>query len=78
MFIESKEMNFGTHSLPLHILLNSECSLLHRKSPKVINVSARHKRLLENITASSPDSTIPLIQPEAMLFPSIFFWVAKT
>ena len=62
------------YSLPLHILLNSELNLLHRRNPILINVTARQKRLLENITACSPDSSIPLLQPEAMLFPSIFWY----
>ena len=61
------------YSLPLHILLNSELNLLHRRNPILINITARQKRLLENITACSPDTSIPLLQPEAMLFPSIFW-----
>ena len=71
--LESHDTVDEKHSLPLHILLNSECNLLHRRSPNVINVAARHKRLLENITAASPNSSIPLVQPEAMLFPAIFW-----
>ena len=59
--------------LPIHILLNSECNLLRRRTPHPIYITAKQKRLLENLTACSPDMSIPLLQPEAMLFPSIFW-----
>ena len=59
--------------LPLHVLLNGQCGLLKRSKGSPLYVAARHKRFLENITATSPPNSVPLLQPEAMLFPSIFW-----
>ena len=59
--------------LPLHILLNGQCGLLKRKKGTPIYVAAKFKRVLENIATTSPPNSVPLIQSEAMLFPSIFW-----
>lgn len=47
--------------------------MLRRKSPELITVNAWQQRILENMTACSPDNCIPMLQPEAMMFPSIFW-----
>ena len=60
-------------AVPLHILLNAQCSLLHRKEGKLIHVTCKQKRFLENIAATTAYS-LPLIQPEAMLFPTLFWY----
>ena len=62
--------------LPLHILLNSQCNLLYRHKGNPISLSLKERRFLENIAATST-ATLPLIQPEALLFPSIFWCQAK-
>ena len=59
--------------LPLHVLLNGQCGLLKTNKGSPLYVAAGHKRILENITATSPTNSVPLPQPEAMLFPSIFW-----
>ena len=40
--------------LPLHVLLNGQYGLLKRNKGSLLYVAARHKRILENITATSP------------------------
>ena len=60
------------YNIPLHILLNSRCNLLYRKKSHPITLTVKEKRFMENITASSTSST-PLLQPEGLLFPSIFW-----
>ena len=59
--------------LPLHILLNGQCGLLKRRQGSPLYVAARFKRMLENVTATSSPMSVPLYQPEAMMFPSIFW-----
>ena len=72
--LERKEDAF---KLPLHILLNSQCNLLYRRNGNPISLSLKEKRFLENISAVST-SALPLIQPEALLFPSIFWCQASS
>ena len=64
-------------NLPLHVLLNGFCGLLKRTNSWPIYVNARKRRLLENITATSPDCSVLLLFPETMLFPTIFWKQAK-
>ena len=45
--------NENAGKLPLHILLNSQCNLLHRKKAKPIHLLVKAKQLLENIAATS-------------------------
>ena len=59
--------------LPLHILLNGHCGLLKRSRGSPVYVAARHKRMLENITSTASPKSVPLLQPEAMMFPTIFW-----
>ena len=74
MDLERKEDAF---KLPLHILLNSQCNLLYRRNGNPISLSLKEKRFLEIISAVST-SALPLIQPEALLFPSIFWCQASS
>ena len=60
------------YKLPLHILLNSQCNLLYRHNGNPISLSLKEKRFLENIAATATYA-LPLLQPEALLFPSIFW-----
>ena len=60
------------YKLPLHILLNSQCNLLYRHNGNPISLSLKEKRFLENIAATATNA-LPLLQPEALLFPSIFW-----
>ena len=60
------------YNIPLHILLNSRCNLLYRKKSHPISLTVKEKRFMENLNDSSTSST-PLLQPEGLLFPSVFW-----
>ena len=63
----SKDSKF----VPMHVLLNGECQTLKRiRFPK--HVGKRFQRFLQNFVSTVPGRSIPLLQPEACLFPSIF------
>ena len=58
--------------VPMHVLLNGECQLLKRvKFPK--HIGKKFQRFLQNFVSTLPGTSIPLLQPEACLFPSIFY-----
>jgi hypothetical protein len=67
--IESKGRK---HRFGLHVLLNEHGSLLVRRSNH-LKPSRAAKGFLERIVATSKGQCIPLLYPEAMLFPSIFW-----
>ena len=59
-------------SIPTHVLLNSDCHVLQRHSLR----NERNKsssRFLQNIVASSPGESVPLLYPDAALFPTQFY-----
>ena len=56
----------------LHVLLNEHGTLLVRRNA-TLTPSRAAKGFLERIVATSDGSSIPLLYPEAMLFPSIFW-----
>ena len=56
----------------LHVLLNEHGSLLVRRYSH-LKPSRAAKGFLEQIVATSDGTSIPLLYPEAMLFPSIFW-----
>ena len=58
--------------VPMHVLLNGECQLMKRlKYPK--HVGKKFQRFFQNFVSTLPGRSIPLLQPEACLFPSIFY-----
>ena len=64
----SEDSNF----VPMHVLLNGECQLLKRlKYPS--HIGKRFQRFFQNFVSTLPGRSIPLLQPEACLFPSIFY-----
>ena len=58
-------------SIPAHILLNTDCHVLERKNYRN-DRSKTSSRFLQNIVASSGNS-IPLIYPDAALFPTHYY-----
>ena len=55
--------------VPMHVLLNVECQLLKRlKYPS--HVGKKFQRFFQNFVSTLPECSIPLLQPEACLFPS--------
>ena len=55
-----------------HVLMNQCGSLLTRKNHE-IRGSSKHRFFLQRISATSIGTSIPLLYPEAMIFPSIFW-----
>lgn len=58
--------------IPLHAVLNNCGMLLVRKQSK-LKGSQRQQHFLHKIAAVSPGQSIPLLYPEGMLFPSLFW-----
>jgi hypothetical protein len=63
---------FGSFNISGHVLLNQCGTLLTRKRHQ-IKGSSKHHNMLQKICATNIGSCVPLLQPEAMLFPSIFY-----
>ena len=63
-------------SLSLHLLLNTHLRVLVRRA-FTRGPGVQSLRFLQHICAITPNSSIPLLYPEATLFPSIF-WCAKS
>ncbi len=58
---------------PLHVLLNQQGHLLVRKNAK-LRLNRKHKHFCQGITANLHGRTLPLVFPEALLKPSIFYF----
>ena len=63
-------------SIPTHVLLNSDCHVLQRHSHRNER-SKNNTRFLQNIVASSVGESVPLLYPDAALFPTHFFHEQK-
>ena len=58
--------------VPMHVLLNGECQLMKRlRYPK--HVGKKFQRFFQNFVSTIKGRSIPLLQPEACMFPSIFY-----
>jgi len=66
------EIRGDPKSLPGCVILNNVGSLLVRKSSKG-KPSLNFKHFMERIVATTPGKSVPLVYPEAMLFPSLFW-----
>ena len=55
-----------------HIVLN-QCGTLLTRSKHQISGSSKHKFFLQKIHTTSPGNSMPLLYPENMIFPSIFY-----
>ena len=66
------EMNNVDQSIPTHVLLNTDCHVLERKRFRNER-SKTSSRFLQNIVASSAGDSIPLIYPNAALFPIHYY-----
>lgn len=60
------------HKIALHVLLNEHGSLLIRRNNR-LKARRVDQGFLERIIATSTGESIPLLYPEGMLFPSIFW-----
>ncbi len=60
------------HFISGHVILNNCGCLLARKHGKLMGTT-RQRNFLEKIVANTTGYTVPLLYPEAMLFPSLFW-----
>lgn len=58
--------------IPLHAILNNCGSMLIRRNTK-LEGTRRQQHFLHKIASLSPGQTVPLLYPEGMLFPSLFW-----
>ena len=58
--------------VPMHVLLNGECQLMKRLRYPT-HISKKFQRFFQNFVSTLEGRSIPLLQPEACLFPSIFY-----
>ena len=65
------EKSLNSH-VPMKILLNNELNILRRKRTPLFCIN-RHKYFLQSLVSKSPNKSIPVIYPEAMIFPTIFW-----
>ena len=59
-------------SIPTHVLLNSDCHVLQRHNLRN-ETNKNSSRFLQNLVASTPGDSVPLIYPDAALFPTHFY-----
>ena len=59
-----------------HVIMN-QCGCLLTRKKYLINGSNKQKFFIQKICATSVGSSVPLMYPEAMIFPSIFWKSAK-
>ena len=69
---EEEDYNYKNMRVNGHVILNQACTLLSRQDKSIRGFLAQ-KHFLERIVATSSMTSIPLLYPEAMLFPSIFY-----
>ena len=55
----------------MHVLLNGECQVMKRLEYPC-HVGKKIQRFFQNFVSTQPGRSIPLVQPEACLFPSVF------
>ena len=65
-------MDSKDETIPTHILLNSDCHVLQRHRFRN-DRSTKTSRFLQNIVASTPATSVPLLYPDAALFPTLYF-----
>ena len=58
--------------VPIHVLLNGECQLMKRLRYPT-HIGKKFQRFSQNFVSTLEGRSIPLLQPEACLFPSIFY-----
>ena len=61
-----------TNRVPTKVLLNNYLNVLQRTKVPLWTTNA-HKNFLQSIVSRIPNTSVPLLYPEALLFPSIFW-----
>ena len=63
-------------SVPMHVLLKGECQSKKRlRYPK--HIGKKFQRFFQNFVSTLPGRSMPLLPPEACLFPSFFKAVGR-
>ena len=62
----------GIQSVGCHVILNQACATLSRVDTSIKGY-AFQKNFIENIASTVFGNAMPLLTPEAMMFPNIFF-----
>ena len=62
----------GIQSVGCHVILNQACATLSRVDTSIKGY-AFQKNFIENIASTVFGNAMPLVTPEAMMFPNIFF-----
>ena len=70
-FIVEEDFPKGMHVIG-HVIMN-QCGCLHSRKHKDIICYRYQKHFLQMIASVSNEKTVPLLYPESMLFPSIFW-----
>ena len=60
-----------------HVILNQNCSTLSQQDYSLRGYNCQ-QNFLQKICATSPKQSIPLLYPEAMIFPGIFYYMINT
>ena len=63
---------FGKILISGHVILN-QCGILLKNNKYQLNGSSRHTLFLQGICATSSENSIPLMYPEGIISPSIFW-----
>lgn len=75
--VETTNLNPGKHKdlqyVSGHVLMNQCGSLLSSRKNHVIKGSSKHQYFIHRLCATVSGKSIPILYPEAMLFPSIFY-----
>lgn len=69
---EERQFGHGQFVVSGHVLLNQCGSLLSRNQHE-IKGSSKHHNMIHGLVSTNIGTAVPLVQPEAMLFPSIFW-----
>jgi len=70
--LETYEPNGETFVTGAHALMNGAATLLARKGHR-INFSKRQRHYIERMVSTTTGKSVPLLYPEAALFPSCFY-----
>ena len=65
-------MDSKDDTIPTHVLLNSDCHVLQRHRFRN-DRNKKSSRFLQNIVASTPATSIPLLYPDGALFPTHYY-----
>ena len=72
--VESVDEEYTSNLEHGHVILNQACTLLSRTDHEIVPYK-NQKNFIQRIASTTLGSSIPLLYPEAMLFPSKFWYM---